>query len=113
MRPTDSGIGYELSRTFAASPDALFDALTSATVLKRIWGVQEIDVDARVGGRAIAIYVADITYRSEVIQLHIDLLANTRAPSRRVERSRLPAEPARTPGRGAGRRTSRLRLLSS
>jgi GntR family transcriptional regulator len=66
-----------------------------------------------IDSKGIAIYVADITYRSEVIQLHIDLLANTRAPSRRVERSRLPAETARTPGRGAGRRTSRLRLLSS
>ena len=59
MSPIDSGISYELSRTFSASPEALFDALTSAIVLKRIWGVQEIDVDARVGGRAIAIYVAD------------------------------------------------------
>jgi GntR family transcriptional regulator len=66
-----------------------------------------------IDSKGIAIYVADITYRSEVIQLHIDLLANTRAPSRRVERSRLPAETARTPGRGAGRRASRLRLLSS
>ena len=44
MTPTASGIGYELSRTFSASPDALFDALTSAPVLKRMWGVQEIDV---------------------------------------------------------------------
>ena len=59
MSPTASGIGYELSRTFSASPDALFDALTSATVLKCMWGVQEIDVDARVGGRAVAVYVAD------------------------------------------------------
>jgi uncharacterized protein YndB with AHSA1/START domain len=56
MRPTDSGISYELSRTFLASPEALFDALTSAKVLKRTWGVQEIDVDARVGGRAVATY---------------------------------------------------------
>ncbi len=59
MTPTDSGISYELSRTFSASPDALFDALISAAVLKRIWGVQEIDVDARVGGGAVAVYVAD------------------------------------------------------
>lgn len=59
MIPTDSGISYELSRTFSASPESLFDALTSAMVLKRIWGVQEIDVDARVGGRAIATYVVD------------------------------------------------------
>ena len=33
--------------------------------------------------KGVAIYVADITYRSDVIQLHIDLLANSRAPSRR------------------------------
>src|SRR5262245_31292641 len=57
MSPTDCNISYELSRTFSASPEALFDALTSAVVLKRIWGVQRIDVDARVGGRAVATYV--------------------------------------------------------
>jgi uncharacterized protein YndB with AHSA1/START domain len=57
MSPIDSGIAYELSRTFAASPEALFDALTSATVLKRIWGVQDIEVDPRVGGGAVATYV--------------------------------------------------------
>lgn len=59
MSPTDSSIGYELSKTFSATPEALFDALTSAMVLKRVWGVQEIDVDARVGGQASAIYVVD------------------------------------------------------
>jgi PHD/YefM family antitoxin component YafN of YafNO toxin-antitoxin module len=32
-----------------------------------------------IDGRGVAIYVADITYRSEVIKLHIDLLANTGA----------------------------------
>ena len=70
MSPTDSGISYELSRTLSASPDALFDALISAPILKLIWGVQEIDVDARVGGRATAVYVVDgqdwsftLTYR--------------------------------------------------
>jgi GntR family transcriptional regulator len=66
-----------------------------------------------IDGRGVAIYVADITYRSEVIQLHIDLLANSRAPSRRAERSRLPAETARTQNRSVGRGASRLRLLSS
>jgi GntR family transcriptional regulator len=66
-----------------------------------------------IDGKGVAIYVADITYRSEVIQLHIDLLANSRAPSRRAERSRLPAETARTQNRSVGRGASRLRLLSS
>jgi uncharacterized protein YndB with AHSA1/START domain len=55
----DSSIGYELSRTYAVPPEVLFDALTSADVLKRMWGVQVIDVDARVGGRAVATYVVD------------------------------------------------------
>jgi len=59
MSPTDSSISCELSRRFSVFPEALFDALTSAMVLKRIWGVQEIDVDARVGGQASAIYVVD------------------------------------------------------
>jgi uncharacterized protein YndB with AHSA1/START domain len=52
MNPTDTGIEYELSRMYSASPDALFNALTNAVVLKRIWGVQEINVDAHVGGQA-------------------------------------------------------------
>src|SRR5262245_3157293 len=59
MNPTDTGIAYELSRSYLASPESLFDALTSAQVLKRIWGVQTIDVDARVGGHAVATYIVD------------------------------------------------------
>ena len=59
MNPTDSGIAYELSRTYSASSEALFNALTSSDVLKRIWGVQSIDVDARVGGQALATFVVD------------------------------------------------------
>ena len=57
MNTTDSGIAYELSRTYPVSQEALFKALTSSAVLKRIWGVQEINVDARVGGNAIATYI--------------------------------------------------------
>jgi GntR family transcriptional regulator len=66
-----------------------------------------------IDGKGVAIYVADITYRSEVIQLHIDLLANSRARSRRSQRSRPPNEAARTQNHGIDRRASRLRLLSS
>ena len=69
----DSGIGYELSETYPVSSERLFQALTDAAVLKEIWGVQQIDVDARVGGRTIAVFLADgqdwsftITY-SEII----------------------------------------------
>jgi len=59
MNPKDTGIAYELSRAFTASHEALFDALTNSSVLKRIWGVQEINVDARVGGQAVAIYIVE------------------------------------------------------
>src|SRR5215475_4643745 len=59
MKSMDTGIAYELSRTYLASPEALFNALTNAAALKRIWGVQEIDVDARVGGYAVATYIVE------------------------------------------------------
>lgn len=55
----DSGIGYELSETYPVSPERLFQALTDAAVLKRIWGVQQIEVDARVGGKTTAVFLAD------------------------------------------------------
>ena len=59
MNQPDTGIDYELSRTYSASPAAIFSALTNAAVLKRIWGVQEINVDARVGGQAVATYLVE------------------------------------------------------
>jgi hypothetical protein len=34
-----------------------------------------------IDGSGIAIYVADITYRSEVVRLHIDLLAHSTSAS--------------------------------
>jgi uncharacterized protein YndB with AHSA1/START domain len=55
----DSGIGYELSETYPVSSERLFQALTDAAVLKQVWGVQRIEVDARVGGRTTAIFLAD------------------------------------------------------
>jgi GntR family transcriptional regulator len=52
----------------------------------------------------IAVYVADITYRSDVIKLHIDLLANSRAANRRSKDHAIPrlrpgrdGEPSRRP----------------
>ena len=48
---------YEISRIFPVRPERLYAALTDAAVLKRIWGVQEITVDARVGGTTSAVYV--------------------------------------------------------
>jgi uncharacterized protein YndB with AHSA1/START domain len=54
---TDSGLGYELSVTYPVSRERLFSALTDETVLKRIWRVQKITVDARVGGTTSSVYV--------------------------------------------------------
>jgi uncharacterized protein YndB with AHSA1/START domain len=36
----------------------LFNALIDPSVLRSIWGVQEITVDPRVGGRAEAVFIA-------------------------------------------------------
>ena len=55
MNSTD--LAYELSQIFPVPPESLFAALTDATVLKKVWGVQEITVDARVGGETRAVYV--------------------------------------------------------
>ena len=57
MDRTDSKTAYELSQTYPVSEERLFSALTDSTVLKKIWGVQQITVDARVGGRADAVYI--------------------------------------------------------
>jgi len=57
MNTTGGTLGYELTWIYPASPERLFNALTDATVLKRIWGVQQIAVDARVGGKTDAVYI--------------------------------------------------------
>ena len=59
MNQNEGSIGYELSRIYPVSPDVLFRALTDATVLKKVWGVQEIAVDARAGGKTEAQYIAE------------------------------------------------------
>jgi GntR family transcriptional regulator len=66
-----------------------------------------------IDGKGIAIYVADITYRSEAIQLHIDLLANSRAVSESPGRVRPAKGAPRAQSRGVNRRPSRLQLISS
>jgi uncharacterized protein YndB with AHSA1/START domain len=57
MSAPDGNLACELSEIYPVSRENLFDALTDASVLKKIWGVQQITVDARVGGRTSAIYV--------------------------------------------------------
>jgi uncharacterized protein YndB with AHSA1/START domain len=57
MSATDEPLGYELTRVYPVAPERLFNALTDATVLKKIWGVQEITVDARIGGKTTAVFV--------------------------------------------------------
>ena len=73
---TDSKTAYELSQTYPVSQERLFGALTDPTVLKKIWGVQQIAVDARVGGRADAVYIEGGQDWS--FTLHISRLYRTR-----------------------------------
>jgi uncharacterized protein YndB with AHSA1/START domain len=49
-------IGYEIERAFSNSQEVLFKALTDSNILKSIWGVQNITVNAKTGGQARAIY---------------------------------------------------------
>ena len=53
----DNNTAYEISRIFAATQKQLFDAFTDGPTLKKIWGVQSISVDPRVGGTANAKYI--------------------------------------------------------
>jgi GntR family transcriptional regulator len=55
----------------------------------------------------VAIYVADIVYRSDAIQLHIDLMTRSRAPATAVGRA------AAADGANRSRRRSRLQSYSS
>ena len=57
MSLLDVNTAYEISKTFPVSPDKVYSALTDSSVLKKIWGVQSINVDAKVGGKTNAIYV--------------------------------------------------------
>lgn len=57
MKQSEETMAYEISRTYPVPRKVLFDALTDADTLKRIWGVQELTVDARAGGSAHAVYV--------------------------------------------------------
>ncbi len=59
----------------------------------------------------VAIYVADIIYRSDAIQLHIDLLAHMRAPPDGARRAPASKAPGRRSGRAA--KGSRLQPSSS
>ena len=57
MNQIESKMGYEVSKTYPVSQERLFRALIDPTVLRKIWGVQQIVVDARVGGRTNTVYV--------------------------------------------------------
>ena len=70
---TKNDRAYELSRAYPVSQDALFNSLIDADVLKCIWGLSGITVNARPNGQAQAKLTIDdeswdfvITYR-EVI----------------------------------------------
>jgi hypothetical protein len=50
---------YELTHAYSVSQAALFDAFLDAAVLKDIWGVSSITVDAKPGGAARAKLTVD------------------------------------------------------
>ncbi|HKV06132.1 MAG TPA: SRPBCC family protein [Candidatus Acidoferrales bacterium] len=50
----DKDTAYELIAPFTIAPDRLFKAFLDETVLKKLWGVSEISIDARAGGTARA-----------------------------------------------------------
>ena len=57
MNKIDNNTAYQISKIFPVSQEKVFKAITDSTVLKKIWGVQSISVDARVGGKANAVYI--------------------------------------------------------
>jgi len=61
MNQLDSKTAYEISKTYPVSQETVFNALTDSVVLKKIWGIQSITVDARVGGKANAVYIDGTT----------------------------------------------------
>jgi hypothetical protein len=50
----DKNTAYELSHAFPVTQATLFDAFINSAILKDIWGVSSITVDARPGGQARA-----------------------------------------------------------
>ena len=77
MNQSESRMGYQLSKTYPVSPERLFGALTNPAVLQRIWGVQHIVVDARVGGTTSAVYVEGGQDWSFTIT-YLEVVPNTR-----------------------------------
>ena len=59
MNQIDPNTAYEIAKTFSVTKDQLFAALIDSAVLKKIWGVQSITVDARVNGKAQATYIEE------------------------------------------------------
>ncbi|MGH8014636.1 MAG: SRPBCC family protein [Candidatus Zixiibacteriota bacterium] len=56
MNPIDTNSAYELARVFPVTPEILYNSIIDSTILKQIWGVQSISVDARPEGKARAVY---------------------------------------------------------
>ena len=47
-------LGYELVRYYPVSPATLFDAFLSENILKQLWGVRSIQINAEVGKESAA-----------------------------------------------------------
>ena len=59
MATIDQTRAYELSHAYPVSQATLFDAFLNAAVLKDIWGVSSITVDATPGGLSRAKLTVD------------------------------------------------------
>lgn len=55
----DNNNAYELSRAFPVPEETLFKTFIDEAILKEIWGVSSINVDARPGGQARALLEID------------------------------------------------------
>jgi len=73
MDSIDSNTSYELKKTFTVTPDKIFNAFIDESILKKIWGVSDIVIDARPEGKAHAKLMFDnenrdltITYKEVV-----------------------------------------------
>ena len=52
-------IKFSITKIFKASPEKLYNAFLDSNALKRVWGVQSIKVNPKVGGKAEAKFMID------------------------------------------------------
>src|SRR5262245_59336518 len=92
MEEIDHNTAYEISREFRVSQETLFNLFINPTILKDIWGVSSITVDARPNGQARATLEIDneswdftITYKELLPNSKLRWIVNfDRFPSKEI-----------------------------